>query len=431
MNILITNVHSVRNAGDAVLLEVTLSEIGSIFPEANITVSMNDPDDYRPWGREKVVGSFIQWFKSGVGKRGDWKIGHLLLAPYWLGRAILAALVFRWTGLPLFLPRNPERRRLLMAYFDADLIISCPGNFFLSGSGLGLPLFLAVFSLAYGWLVGKPLYMMQQSVGPLRRFIDRVVVTWLLRRLRIIFLRDSRSMETLRSLNFEHPRCFVIPDVAFLYQGDGDVGRFLEILQTTRGMQRPFIGVTVIDFGTQNRFFYRQKSYEKAIVDALSYFVRKHGGSIFVFPQVCGPSEAEDDRIPGQRIVEALIKKNVPAIWIDTPWRPNELQAAYGQMDMFVGTRLHSNIFAMTAGTPVIAIAYYYKTYGIMQMLELSEWVQDIQTVDSEKLANLLEELWKRHNAIRRHLGSRLPTIRAQAHSAVQFIQSDFRLLSR
>ncbi|GIV67485.1 MAG: polysaccharide pyruvyl transferase [Caldilinea sp.] len=355
---------------------------------------------------------------------------QLLLAPYWLGQAILAALLFRWTGRPFYLLLDRERRRLLEAYFHADLIVSCPGNFFLSGSGLGLPLFLAVFSLAYGWLLGKPLYMMQQSVGPLRRRIDQLVVGWLLQRIRIVFLRDERSMETLKAIGFAHPKCFLIPDAAFLYQGNGNVHRFLNVLPKPESLRRPFIGATVIDFGMQNRFFRRQQVYENALVDALNRFVGKYGGTVFLFPQVCGPSEAEDDRIPSRRIADALIEKGIPTILIDVPWQAGELQAAYGQMDLFIGTRLHSNIFAMTAGTPVIAIAYFYKTYGIMQMLELSDWVLDIHTVDSEGLVNSLENLWVHRDAIRRHLTYKLPLIREEARLVSRLIRDDYNRFS-
>lgn len=430
MNILITNVHSVRNAGDAVLLEVTLREMKHAFPEATITVALNDPKGYVPCEGEAIVSSFVRWFKSSVGRQGDWMVGQLLLAPYWLGQAILAALLFRWTGRPFYLLLGRERRRLLEAYFHADLIVSCPGNFFLSGSGLGLPLFLAVFSLAYGWLLDKPLYMMQQSVGPLRRRIDQIMVGWLLQRIRIVFLRDERSMETLKAIGFAHPRCFIIPDAAFLYQGNGDVRRFLRALVEIESLRRPFVGVTVIDFGMQNRLFRRQQVYENALVDALTRFVEKYGGTVFLFPQVCGPSEAEDDRIPSRRIADALIEKGILTVLIDVPWQAGELQAAYGQMDLFIGTRLHSNIFAMTAGTPVIAIAYFYKTYGIMQMLELSDWVLDIHTVDSERLVNLLENLWMRRNAIRHHLACKLPIIREQARLVSRLIQDDYNHFS-
>jgi len=117
---------------------------------------------------------------------------------------------------------------------------------------------------------------------------------------------------------------------------------------------------------------------------------------------------------------------SICTIQIDEPWSSDELQAAYGQMDLFIGTRLHSNIFALTAGTPVLAIAYYYKTHGVMQMLGLSDWTIDIAAVDSETLTGLLEKLWSHRQEIHLHLASKLPEVQQQARSVARLIREDW-----
>ena len=167
-------------------------------------------------------------------------------------------------------------------------------------------------------------------------------------------------------------------------------------------------------------------AYEEALVAALISFTRRHGGSVLLFPQVCGPSQAEDDRLPSRRIAGRLQAAGVTALAIDGPWTPDDLQCAYGQMDLFAGTRLHSNIFALTAGTPVVAIAYYYKTYGVMQTVGLSEWVLDIRTLQAAEFEQRLELLWQQRAAVRDHLRRTLPLIQQQARRAAQRIRADF-----
>ncbi|MEZ4637259.1 MAG: polysaccharide pyruvyl transferase family protein [Caldilineaceae bacterium] len=224
MQIVVTNAHSIRNSGDAVLLQVTLQEIERCFPNATVTVALNDPHGYTPTHGETAVASFVHWFKSNEGARGSWKTGNLLLSPVLLGWAILAALGHRLSGRSIGSPFHPEQDRLLRAYFAADLIISCPGNFFLSGSGLGLPFLLTLFSFAYGWLAGKPLYMMQQTIGPFRRAWQGAIMRWVLERVRIVAVRDDKSRQTLDEIGLRHPHCHVLPDAAFLFQGTGDAG---------------------------------------------------------------------------------------------------------------------------------------------------------------------------------------------------------------
>lgn len=426
MKILVTNAHSVRNSGDAVLLQVTLQEIATCFQDAEVVVALNDPDGYVPFGAETAVGSFVYWFKSNRGERGAWRKLNLLLAPLLIGWAILVALGFRMTGRSLVLTFNRERRTLLQAYLDADMVISCPGNFLLSGSGLGLPFFLTLFAFGYGWLVGKPLYMMQQTIGPFRRRWQKVILRWLLERVRVVAVRDERSREILEEIGLNHPRCFVLPDAAFLYKGTGNPMRLLGEKTRMQRAGRPHIGLTIIDFALQNRFFTGQQAYENAIVTALSAFVRRHGGVVFLFPQVCGPSQAEDDRIPSRRVARRLTENSISTVAVESIWTPDELKCAYGQMDIFVGTRLHSNIFALTAGTPVVAIAYYYKTYGIMQMFGLSEWVLDIRTVTDQELEQHLEALWLRRTELHQYLGAKLPQLQKEAHRTCELIREDF-----
>ena len=83
---------------------------------------------------------------------------------------------------------------------------------------------------------------------------------------------------------------------------------------------------------------------------------------------------------------------------IDEPQPPAVLRAAYHTMDLFVGSRLHSNIFALTGGVPVLAVAYQDKTFGVMRMLGLEEWTVAIEEVDGEALVRRYRRLWpQRH----------------------------------
>ena len=71
MQIVVTNAHSIRNSGDAVLLQVTLQEIERCFPNATVTVALNDPHGYTPTHGETAVASLVHWFKSNEVARGS------------------------------------------------------------------------------------------------------------------------------------------------------------------------------------------------------------------------------------------------------------------------------------------------------------------------------------------------------------------------
>jgi colanic acid/amylovoran biosynthesis protein len=99
-------------------------------------------------------------------------------------------------------------------------------------------------------------------------------------------------------------------------------------------------------------------------------------------------------------------------------------------MDLFLGTRLHSNIFALTEGVPVVAIGYQYKTRGVMRMLGLEPWVLDIEEVEPQELAALLERAWEDRTEIRARLAEALPVLRDMASQAGELVAADFRRLA-
>jgi colanic acid/amylovoran biosynthesis protein len=430
VKILVTNVHSAENAGDRVLLEVTLEELHANFPASEITVAINEARGSEACPGARYVGSFTSWFKRAGEERGGWRRSRLVWLPVWAIQNWLVAVTGRVFGRPWPLPGDPARRELLLAYCEADFVVSCPGNFFFSTSGIGLPFLLSVYALAYGSLAGKPLYMMPQTIGPLTRRRERWSLGRALRRMRFVAVRDEPSRETVVSLGVPPERCRVLPDTAFLFRGSDDLGA-LQALTQAGNLPRPYVGATVIDWGALNRRFTRQEIYERAVATALSEFLARHGGTVFLFPQVTGPSQAEDDRRPAARVAGLMASQRARVVLVDAVWSPGQLRAAYGQMDAFIGTRLHSNIFALTAGTVAVAIAYQYKTHGIFKMLGLSEWVIDIEQVDGGLLSERLESLWRRRAAVRAGLDARLPALQQEARGAAASIAADFGQLSR
>jgi colanic acid/amylovoran biosynthesis protein len=308
----------------------------------------------------------------------------------------------------------------------ADLIVSCPGNFLISDHGRGLFFLLTVFTLFYGWLLGKPLYMMPQTVGPLHRPREQRLIRWLLQKMRLVLVRDETSLEMIRKLGLPPSGAHLLPDVAFLYRRGADLGPLLDLATDHERLKRPLIGITVINWRGHDPLHAQPDVYESAIAGAVSHFLARYGGSAIFFPQVCGPSEAEDDRPPSRRIARKIRQGGHAAYAIEYEMTPEQLQAAYGQMDIFLGTRLHSNIFAMNAGTPVVAIAYQYKTYGVMGMLGLLDQVIGIDEISEQDLTTRLAGLWEERAVARAHLQNIMPDLQGRARSAAEQIRADF-----
>jgi colanic acid/amylovoran biosynthesis protein len=426
VNILLVNVHSSQNAGDEALTQATIQQLSEAFPGSRVSLVIDDPASYQ--GPESVYSSLYHWVrKYGEDGRPKWILTRLL----WLFPASLpAALAFRWFKRPLFLLTPASMRCTLKAYFQADLVVSKPGGFLYS-SGLGLTLIIAVYIMALAWLAGKPLYIYPQSFGPFRRGWERKLVKFLLSRARLVMVREPLSMEELKQCGLPPERLHLIPDTAFTFPASDpkEASQWLESRGIDPEDDRPLMGMTVINWGAENRSFQNQERYEKACSAAARFFISEYNGKVLLLPQVSGPSRSQDDRIPARRIAESLADLAGSAAAVSEPLPPALLKALYGKMDLFVGTRMHSNIFALSMGTPVLAIGYQPKTAGIMQMLHMQAWVVDIRQVDTGRTVELLESLWENRTALRMRLEEALPGFLSEANHAGQLVAADYSRL--
>jgi colanic acid/amylovoran biosynthesis protein len=430
LRILLVNVHSYWNAGDNALTQEALRQLVAQFPQASFILAMNDPASHE--GRGRAVGSFTSWVKPIVDRNSSgWRWRAF---PGLILHSLLALVGYRLRGRPCFVLTPPEQRGLLEAYFEADMVVSTAGNFLYTSGWLGLPFLLALYSIFYGWLARKPLYTLPQTLGPISRKRELFLTRYVLSKVRIVLVRDPISAEVWQQWGVQGPQWELNPDLAFAFaesEGQVEAGELLSQFGVQGAPHEICLGVTLINWGAQDQTFSLQSVYEEAIETAIRDFLQSHGSRVVLFAQVHGPTAAQDDLIPARRVLARLVDLGNKVVLMDRWAPPPVLKAAYGHMDFFLGTRLHSNIFALTEGVPVVAIGYQYKTRGIMRMLDLEPWVLDIQEVKRETLVRLLRRAWEERDNTRAHIREMIPQVSKQAARAGTLIASDFRASKR
>ena len=428
-HILIINIHSYRNAGDAALATSASRQLHEAFPDSTVTQSINEPTSYTD--NDPMVGSFLFWCHAYIGNgRFKWAPSEILR----LGiGSVVAVTTYRLLKRPIFLFLTTGQKAFLKVYFDADLVASAPGGFLYSSGKFGLSILIAIYSMVYALWAGKPLYLLPQSVGPLKRSWERWLVQWVFNRARLIMVREETSLQQIRQSRVTNPHILIHPDMAFAYQA-APAEEALHWLQT-HGIDPngnyPLLGITAINWGEQTGQHALQAQYETALADAARHFIERMGGKVVFFPQVISDSTYTDDRPPAHRVVACLPDINKQVFLLESQPAPAVLKAVYGQMDIFIGTRMHSNIFALSGGVPVLAIAYRHKTQGIMQMLGLDEWCIDIQSTSGAVLTERLDALWVQRAAVREHIEQTLPPIIAASCKAGILVADDYIKIQR
>ena len=424
--ILLINVHSLKNAGDAALTQVAVEQIEANFPKGNVTLVLDDPEDHADY--KNIISSLNAWLKpTDIDGNTHWSIPHILL---FIPLTIIPLIIYRLFNFRFF-PFSPGiLRKLLNAYFDAEIIISQPGGFLYS-SGRGFVLLVNLYSLSMALIAGKPLYIFPQSFGPFFQNWEKLLVKWTLSRARIVMAREPESNNLLDSIGIPTSKSFLIPDLAFAFHGQPKSAAEVKLkdLGINSDQTKPLLGITVVNWSAENKRFLQQQEYENAIASAARFFTEEYKGVAVFFTQVSGPSLSQDDRIPTRRVLTQLRDISESVFFIEEPIPADILKPLYGFMDIFIGTRMHSNIFAVGEGVPVIAIGYQHKTRGIMEMMNLEKWTLDINSLEVEHLQLMLSSLWNNRKSIQNNLYNSIPNLAEQANQAGLIILKDYNLL--
>jgi colanic acid/amylovoran biosynthesis protein len=250
----------------------------------------------------------------------------------------------------------------------------------------------------------------------------------ILNRTRLILVREEVSLEQVRRAGVTNPRMQILPDMAFSFtpSSSKDAVDWIGTFGIEVGGDTPVLGITAISWGAQTGQHTLQTQYETALAGAIRHFIEHMGGKAVFFPQVTGAAASADDRLPARRVIACLSDLNGKVILIDPPPAPAVLKAAYGLMDVFIGTRMHSNIFALSASVPVLAIAYRHKTQGIMHMLGLDEWCLEIGSASEAVLIQRLSDLWEQRDLVRSRIQKALPPVIEASRRAGILIAEDF-----
>jgi colanic acid/amylovoran biosynthesis protein len=422
VEILLLNIHSSRNSGDAALTHTAIEQLERGFPQSHITLAMDDPGSHS--GDQLAVDSIFSW----VRRAGDrWRLESLA----WLiPGSIIPILTYRLVGRPVMALTPKHWRSLLRSYIQSHVAISKPGGFLYS-SGRGVTFGISVYTLALAVLAGKPVYMFPQSIGPILRRREHALLSWVMRRVRVVMVREEISLDQLQDLGVPSLRRRLVPDLAFGFRGAPPraAEEWLRGLGMGADHSSPLMGMTTINWGAQDSQFVHQTNYEVGCAEVARHFIEQYGGRVLLFPQVLGPSPTQDDRVPARRIVRRLADMAPHVFLVEHPPSPGLLKAVYGQMDVFIGTRMHSNIFALSQGVPVIAIGYQPKTEGIMRMAGLGRWTISIQQTTGQALTRMLTTLWNERDGVRAHLQQRIPYLVQQAEQAGSMIVADYAAL--
>lgn len=230
---------------------------------------------------------------------------------------------------------------VLKAIIRSDIVISGGGGLLQDSTGR-FSVFYYLLIILLAKLFRKKAAVFGQGYGPVKSRFNKMMIRMVLNLADLITVRDIASKTALKSEGVCTPPVLSCADPALLLEPQN-----FEKIMRKEGItefERPAAGVCLRSFKTMS------EDYAARMAEALDGLMDKLGMEILFIP-----FKAPEDT---QLCVEVLsLMKNKGRV-IEGDYSPGQFLGLVGSMDMLIGMRLHSLIFAAASHVPALGISY-------------------------------------------------------------------------
>jgi polysaccharide pyruvyl transferase CsaB len=262
-------------------------------------------------------------------------------------------------------------RAILKAMSRANLLLSGGGSLLQDVTGMkSIPYYLGVTTL--GKLSGLPVMFYAQGVGPVRRAVNRTLIS-VLGGLAVdqATVRDQESAEALRELGLGRKPITVTADPALALPVPSRAAGLAILDQQGIKPHGPLIGVAIRPWKLADARMLQ------ALALALDEVAAETGGTILFVPM-----QYPQD-VAAARDVAALMRRTPVLFEAHVPYC--DTQAVIAACDLMVGMRYHSLVFAAMAGVPTVGLSYDQKNDNFLRLLD-QQAVGTPQDLDAARL---------------------------------------------
>ena len=388
MNILIPNVTGPTNIGDQAILKGLISLLRENYKEARITIHSSTPEFYKEKISEKINPHLYFW--SVLENRNPF------VRVFRLMQLFLNYILFR-VGLHVTVGER-VLRDILNDYYDADLIIFTGGGYLRSRRGLkqSLNLLMILTPFWFAKCLNIKCVVAPISFGPFAYRWQEKLSASVLRGVDIVSVREKFSFDLLKASRI--PKLTLSSDLALL----------IEPIDLVKLDEHHIIGFTIREWGTKND----QKLLEEAFIEALATFSKNNGAIIQPIVQVDASQYGDYDAAATERVVQGLQSIGIKPRPIKHINGISDALHTYAELEILVGMRMHSNIFATIQRVPFVAVSYEHKFEGITHDLGVEDFSIQWKEVSPKQLYHLMEKAYQTRDTLQALLEKSVITIR-------------------
>ena len=231
------------------------------------------------------------------------------------------------------------------------------------------------FYFGFPRLLGKQLFCFGIGAKPILSRTGRRLIRLMLRQACLISTRDELSRAILKEVRVGKPIRVTGDSSLFMEPPEPEAG-LRKLAQSGIDVTRPMVAICPRVLSMDYRAHYHEEltaaaisSIRLTVARAANHLAEEGYEVVFLSMHTVPP---DDDRKEIEAIA-GLMRRGEPRV-AGVGLLPQEAMAMLGRMELVVGLRLHSLIFAAAQGVPVVTVDYDSKIRGFMELAGVGDF---------------------------------------------------------
>ncbi len=232
-------------------------------------------------------------------------------------------------------------------------------------------------------IVDKPIILYSVGVGPYNTKLGKLFAGVFLNQVNLIMVRDDISKQWIKKIGVTKPSTIVTVDPVLILPPPTD-----EDIFDLGEKNCPWFGISV-------RPWFRNSEYKNILAQISDYIISKYEAEVIFIPMHFG----RDDKT-SHEIINMMQNENKARV-IDGKFSIYESMDIISKMDLLIGMRLHSIIFAAKMKVPVVGLIYDPKVENFLGRIGQKLYACDIANLNLEDLMAKIDAVWKNRESIK------------------------------
>jgi polysaccharide pyruvyl transferase WcaK-like protein len=320
------------------------------------------------------------------------------------------------------IPRYLNQR--LSVYRDKDLVIDMHGVKF-HGPKRIVPNILDASVTLLPKMLGIPAVAFTQSYGPFGNLSTRIAARIALGPVDLLFARESESVAILEAIGLGK-KCQLFPDVAMVLPcvDLGELRCSTEVKDFVIDSE-PYVGLSL-----STKVIFEEKRqgtlarYEDLMFNFVGWLLDQQYRVLFI-PHTYQPHKPDScDLRLALRVFENLTPSPGQCLVVQDDLPPDELKTLISRSSVFVGSRYHSLVAALSTGVPSLSVGWSHKYDGLLSLFGMRQFSTWADRVTLGEIQSAFQDLISHREEYSRAIQANLPDIKRQAKKSVEEIAS-------